>query len=417
MRRPTSRPRRWHRFAAGVVLALVAALAPALGTPAQADHDLPPAVNGPIAFVANHDIWYRDETGQYHQVTHGLTRPAWDLELSPDGRRIAFSHSTGAGLWVVNLNGTGMRNVLAGYKELGGQGGYDPSWDPSGHRLVFTAYSSKTGNHELYTVNADQPGTLKRLTRWGVGSEAVPVWNPTPGSNEVAFIQCCSGRIKTIDVKTLEERFVSAVGAHPAWNIDWSPDGTKLAVEAYTDGRLYTVDRDGTNWVYLDPDYMWSLTYPSWSPDGTTIAVQGLDPHTKELGILTVNATTGVRGGITSLTHEFGNVELAPTWGPVCQEQCIGTELTGKVLKKRGLLKVRGLLRPGVTGQRVEVTLLRKTKRGWRNVATRTPTTNAKGGYAASFERPKARTCGVFVEFQGSDDHMSSYKAIPPFRC
>jgi len=400
-------------------LLLVSSLA-MMPPPAAATHVPPPAVNGPVAFVVNSDIWYRSADGEYHQVTRGQLSPAWDLEISPDGRRIAFSIPARAGLWVVNLNGTNLRNVLAGYPELSGQRGYDPSWDPSGHRLVFTALSMRTGNHELYTVNADKASALRRLTDWGAGVTAVPAWSPVPGSNEIAYIPCqsiCDNRIKIIDAVTGEERFVSDPDAPPAVAIDWSPDGTRLAVEAFSDGRLYTVDADGTDWVALDPNYTRSLYAPSWSPDGTSIALYGLAPGTDSTAIHLVDAATGVRGGVTSLTGDWGASEFGPTWGPECVSQCIGTELSAKVAKHPAELKVTGALKPGVARQPLKVTLYQKTTRGWKPVAAKTPTTGANGTYAVSFDRPNARSCGVLVEFKGSAKHMPSFKAVPPFRC
>lgn len=375
-----------------------------------------PGENGPIAFVVNSDIWYRSADGTFHQVTHGRLKPNWDLEVSPDGRRIAFTIAATQGVWVVNLNGTGLRNVTAGYPDIQYVTGYNPSWDPAGERLVFSALSDTTDNFELYVVGVDEPDSLRRLTQFGVGSGAVPAWNPVPGSNEIAFVPCCSGRIRTIDAETLVERWLTGPDDHPAWDIDWSPDGQRLAVEAYTDGRLYTVGRDGTDWVYLDPAYSKGLYSPSWSPDGTTIAVEGLDAE-QQMAVLTVDAQRGVPGGITALTEDWGDSEFAPDWGPACTWQCEGTELTAKKKMRKGKLKVSGVLLPGVTGQKVKVSLVRWHKGRWKKVDVNRPRTRAEGRWTATFKRPKKGTCGVLAEFGGSRTHMPSWEAIDPFRC
>lgn len=417
-----SQPRH-HRRLVSLVLTLCLAAgglavhgAPsAAAAPARAAERTAPGENGPLAFVVNSDIWYRSAEGAFHRVTSGRLSPRWDLEMSPDGRRIAFSIASTPGLWVVNLNGTGLRNVLAGYREVSGNSGYGPSWSPDGQRLVFTAFSMKTDNHELFTVAVDEGSSLERLTEFGVGSEAGPVWNPVPGSTEVAFVPCCSGRIRAIDVDTRAERWVSAPSDPPAWNLDWSPDGERLAVEAYSDGRLYTVARDGTDWVYLDPAYSRSLTRPSWSPDGTRIAAESLD-SSRTTAIVTVDAEQGVPAGVTALTEDWGSVELAPAWGPECVAQCTGTELTARKKTRTSKVKVTGTLNPPVA-VRVRVELVRLAGGRWRTVAAKKARVRDSGRYATTFPRPRKGRCGVLVEFRGTATHMPSWAAIPPFRC
>jgi hypothetical protein len=43
--------------------------------------------------------------------------------------------------------------------------------------------------------------------------------------------------------------------------------------------------------------------------------------------------------------------------------------------------------------------------------------TGAGGVYRTSFPRPASGKCGVLAEFDGTQDHMASFKAIPPFDC
>lgn len=53
-------------------------------------------------------------------------------------------------------------------------GDYDPSWSPDGRRIVFT--STRDGNREIYSVNAD--GTdLRNLTNHS-DSDYDPSWSP-----------------------------------------------------------------------------------------------------------------------------------------------------------------------------------------------------------------------------------------------
>jgi hypothetical protein len=142
--------------------------------------------------------------------------------------------------------------------------------------------------------------------------------------------------------------------------------------------------------------------------------VEGLDSN-GATAVLSLDPETGVPGGVTPLTGDWGDTEFAPEWGPQCEAQCIGTELTAKA-KRKARLKVSGAVVPGVAGS-VKVTLVRATKRGWRTVDVSKVRSRAGGGYAASFARPSKGRCGVLVEFAGTKTHMPSYTAVPPFAC
>jgi len=81
-----------------------------------------------IAFTTGDIFTIRPDGSDLRQVTdHGSAFfPAW----SPNGTRIAYDATTlpQSGIWLVNPNGSGRRNV--GF-------GRDADWGPSGKRLVF----------------------------------------------------------------------------------------------------------------------------------------------------------------------------------------------------------------------------------------------------------------------------------------
>lgn len=97
-----------------------------------------------------------------------LRRPTW----APNGRRIAFSSGPNRKLpssqiYVVNLNGTGLRKITA---IVGGAG--EPDWAPNGRLIVFDAGRPA----DLYVMHPDGSG-LRRLTRTQV-AERAPAWSP-----------------------------------------------------------------------------------------------------------------------------------------------------------------------------------------------------------------------------------------------
>src|SRR5215470_8475458 len=78
---------------------------------------------------------------------------------SPDGKQIAFNYNAGDGadLYVVNGDGTGLRQLTTDHASLW------PRWSPDGKRLVF-ATVGRTGLGVIATMPADGSGQRKILT-------------------------------------------------------------------------------------------------------------------------------------------------------------------------------------------------------------------------------------------------------------
>ena len=90
------------------------------------------------------------------------TSPDSDMQLSPDGTRIAFaSHMSGhSEVWVSNRDGSHAKQVtnFAGGGRVG-----SPSWSADGNRIAFDAIQTATSNWNLHIVAADG-GPAKALT-------------------------------------------------------------------------------------------------------------------------------------------------------------------------------------------------------------------------------------------------------------
>ena len=184
--------------------------------------------------------------------------PAW----SPDGRRIAFTsrRSGNYDLYVINADGSGVRRLTT-------DPGFDgfPSWSPDGTRIAFES-SRAGGNYDIWIINADPPASPRRVTS-DPAVDGLPAWSPD--ARRIAFdskrdgdweiyITARGGKVSRVTSNTVSD-------VQPAW----SPDGRQLAfVHNHGLPGVY-VRRLSTGVARLlagGPAYQ-----PSFSPDGRSV--------------------------------------------------------------------------------------------------------------------------------------------------
>jgi len=154
---------------------------------------VPCAAGGPRNGLDNYcDLVYtvrRDGTGlkplvscDFVERCHLVDTPAW----SPDGSKLAFAYGLGdsryvdsfnfdEGIWVVNADGKGLRQVTQ--LSPGTSFDFGPQWSPDGKRLVFVRSELKQQADAVFTVNLDGTG-LVQVTPWDLNAGDGPDWSP-----------------------------------------------------------------------------------------------------------------------------------------------------------------------------------------------------------------------------------------------
>lgn len=175
---------------------------------------------------------------------------AWEAQPAPDGQSVAFVHRPADDLnrrdiKLVDLRSGQIRPLTGAPK----QKDWSPRWSPGGEWLAFI--SERSGWNEVWLIRPNGQG-LRQLTRLGRDVADIQ-WSPdgtrlagtvnNGGALELALIDARSGEAKILR---------GGLGVHSL--PQWSPDGKFLTVEYEDSTRppdLYRVDASGGESVQL----------------------------------------------------------------------------------------------------------------------------------------------------------------------
>lgn len=202
---------------------------------------------------------------------------------SPDGQRIVFSVSqthpvTGQpqnDLYIVQRNGMGMRQLTsaAGYEHA-------PTWSPDGSRILFRAADTASARPELWVINPDGSG-LKNLSAQvdpSMTDMSSPAWSPD--GSQIAFIGAVNGQHK-VWLMNADGTNLRQLTKDAGFDSDptWSPDGSTIAFTRWNvanpafgeDLMIVPLATGNPRRIALAGDQR----SPAWSPDGRYIAYSG----------------------------------------------------------------------------------------------------------------------------------------------
>jgi TolB protein len=191
--------------------------------------------------------------------------PAW----SPDGKRIAFTHSTGdrSVIDVVDADGDNRETLTTDPAPRRGSD-FGPTWSPDGKQIAFARATSDGHGWTwaaIYVVDAD--GGNERLL---VDHALDPAWSPdgrqilftkyrrSYGSSDDCVYSCGIYVVNADSVgRTPAGRGIRRLQASGPLDTSpaWSPDGDEIVFMSTRDARkgwvgereLYVMDADGTN--------------------------------------------------------------------------------------------------------------------------------------------------------------------------
>jgi TolB protein len=309
---------------------VISAVAFSIGLSGQASHapdvlkPFPPGLSGTLVFQSDrpgpdnpsgraHIFTINLAGGAIRQLTSGANHHDESPRWSPDGTRIAFksSRSGNYDIYVMNADGTNVTRVTDHPAN-----DHDPVWLPDGQSLVIS--SERDSRADLYRVwLADR--RVDRLTHHFVGRAIMP--RVSPDGRSVAFaaqtlqrVQFWDYQIHVLELATGKSRAIDAPGG-TCWP-EWSPDGREivnvsLAKEPST---LMVRTPSGGSPRELNPDPKRWHYYPDWSKDGAWLAFSvSPEHHQGEDWDLAIAAPDGSK--YQRLTTGPGNDRL-PDWKP-----------------------------------------------------------------------------------------------------
>ena len=240
------------------------------GTGSLPGSAVPAPVSRFVAFTATESgrtaVFVADADGSdARRLTTGPGNSFWPT-WSRDGKRLAFYNDRDGTnrIYTAGIDG-GDETMLV---DLGSDHATQPAWSPVEDVVAFARFArpvartsvGPTTQKGLWVVRVDGTG-LRQLV---ASASAQPAWSPD--GEELAYVD--AEGLRVLHVASGEVRMVAATANVPRW----SPDGRRLAFGRVVDGReqLFVVNADGSGERRLVASDAYD-SLPEWSSDGESI--------------------------------------------------------------------------------------------------------------------------------------------------
>lgn len=231
------------------------------------------------------------------------------FDISPDNSKLAFSWNQ-SGEWQIyemllpsptgrGAGGEGKVTQLT----FGGGGKFNPRYSPDGSRLAYVMDADGSESYRLVVYNfaARQHTDLTP----GISHALQPNFCWSPEGSRLAFLSDEQGHFSAyvISAQGGEPQLALDTG-HPAWQVEWSPDGRHLAVCCEMQGQdygIFIVDLAAREVVQLPLN----AGEPQWPPQGGKLAFQSDERGWFDIGLYDLSTRQ-----IEWLTQSEGDSQL-----------------------------------------------------------------------------------------------------------
>jgi len=231
------------------------------------------------------------------------TRSQSDLDISPNGQRIAFASDRAGSteIWICDSNGSNPVQLTS----MGASNSGTPRWSPDNQQIAFDSH--KEGHSDIYVINA-QGGSARRVTTDPVDN-SVPSWSRD--GRWIYFSSDRTGRSELwkIPVQGGQAVQVTKQGGFAAFE---STDGKVLYYVKALDGPVWKMPVEGGEETrVIDQNIRWSywrvlentICFLDWN--ATPPDIELFNFNTRQLKrITTVDRAKGGAGG--------GNLAVSP---------------------------------------------------------------------------------------------------------
>lgn len=252
-------------------------------------------------------------------------QPRW----SPDGARLAFTGAGYQGLWIMQSDGTGARQLSAEPAA-----GFGFEWSPDSQALVSRAakfekqfrYNAvkmfdleKNEDRLLSEYRTFMPG----LPHWAETGQKIYMFNrqnleifdtgtkaltltKTAASNHIHFLK--ADKIAVGDITTGAYKVLEPLPGQTCLNLAPAPQKTKVAFEILG-GNMYVMNVDGTGLVDLGEGHR-----PQWSPDGEYLVYMITQDNGHQIQDSELYVIRGDGREKNQLTFTNDKIEMNPSW-------------------------------------------------------------------------------------------------------